>query len=97
MENNYNIVSYNNGQVFKLKYTAYNIRQQPVLVEKYILAATGLEVNPRTLRLTKDPIQNINIGYVCCVTGLQPPVCNGWATANGNCWVTPQGLNWSFN
>ena len=90
------IVSFNNGAILQLTFTVFLRGNREERLVQYINTSNNQIINPNSVRLTRDLNQNTTIKYVCCTTASNLPSCDGWATANENCWATADGFTWGI-
>lgn len=90
-----NVTTYNGKTIIRYDYKIQNNKGQLIDTFVYIRASNGQIINPSSIRLTKDLVQDTNFRFVCCTTTLEACI-NSWITNTGDCWITEAGLSWGL-
>ncbi len=90
-----NIISYNNKTILRFDYKIQAQSGGFIDTSVYIRVSDGQQINPKSMKLTKDLVQESSLKYVCCTTALETCI-NSWITNAGGCWITESGASWGL-
>jgi hypothetical protein len=87
--------TYNNGTILEYFFNVVPVNGATQRQNVFIDISTGLQINPKTVRLQLDYGSEDTFKGSCCTVFEES--CEGWITDTSATWVTEDGSCWAFD